>query len=192
MKFGGQRLLLARINCKNKSSAKRPKNSQKLTVVHNAILEAIAPGGIFNVIWDKVPSPNMRNPMIATLPYIKTHKEKLYPKKRVQESGKIKTSNMLCFVLPVKEKLLGIIVPCYEGFGKLFLVSHGLINVWENRMSCKAKSIDTNGKWNAIPLYQLTSVMESNTFCGPNKNHTDNNQNCCNNPSSCRSYYKFQ
>lgn len=55
-----------------------------LTIVHKAISEANAFGGRFNVIWDKVLSPNMRNPMTAMIPYINMHKIKLYTKKWVK------------------------------------------------------------------------------------------------------------
>lgn len=61
-----------------------------LTVVHNATFEIKACGGMFKVIWDKVLSPNMRNPITATHPYIKTHNIKLHHHKK----GNVKASAM--------------------------------------------------------------------------------------------------
>lgn len=49
----------------------------KLTVVHFATLEARACCGIFKVIWDNILWPNMRNPITATPPYIRTQNTKL-------------------------------------------------------------------------------------------------------------------
>lgn len=60
---------------------KAQRNLKILTIVHKAILEANAFGGRFNVICDLVPSPNMRNPETATLPYINMDKIKLHKDK---------------------------------------------------------------------------------------------------------------
>lgn len=50
----------------------------RITVVHIAIVEANEFFGKFNVIWDNVPSPNMRYPMAASKPYINVTKAKLF------------------------------------------------------------------------------------------------------------------
>lgn len=79
--------------------------------------------------------------------------------------------------------------PCYQCSGILFFVSHRLVYIWKNWMSCKAKPIDTNRKWNATPIHHLTSMMESNGC--PNRYHANNNQYCCYNPSNWKSKLKF-
>lgn len=101
---------------------------------------------------------------------------------RNQSLGKNKSDTFLA------EKLGAI--PCYYCFSKLCFVSHRLVYIWNNWMSCKAKSIDPNSKWNTAPIHQLASVMESNRC--PDTKHADNNQYCCSNPSSCRSQLRFQ
>ena len=70
----------------NKNNAKRLKKI--LTIVHKETLEANASRGRFNVICDKVPSPNMRNPMAPTPPYNKKGKTKLYNNKVYEVSEK--------------------------------------------------------------------------------------------------------
>jgi len=81
------------------------------------------------------------------------------------------------------------IKPCYQCFGILFFVSHRLIYIWKDWMSCKAKPIDTDSKWNPTPIHHLTSMMESNSR--PDREHTYNNQYCCCNPSNWRLQSKF-
>lgn len=49
------------------------------TVVHIATFEATEFFGKFNVIWERVSSPNMRNPIVAKEPYIAVHRAKLFP-----------------------------------------------------------------------------------------------------------------
>lgn len=50
-----------------------------ITVVQIATFEANASFGKFKVIWDRVPSPNIRYPTAAKEPYIAVHNMKLFP-----------------------------------------------------------------------------------------------------------------
>jgi len=53
-------------------------------------------------------------------------------------------------------------------------------------MSRVAKSVHTNGKWNATPIDQGTCLVKSNTLSSTKYHHTKNNQSCSNYSSSCK------
>lgn len=53
-------------------------------------------------------------------------------------------------------------------------------------MTREAKTIHTNSKWQAPPIYSFTSVMEPNSIHGTNKKDRDKNQNSGNHTTSCK------
>ena len=135
--------------------------------------------GIFRVIWDNVPWPNIRNPTIAIPPYIITHKRILHNKKGVKypREKASKTSTM---------HQNHVYVPYYQCLAKFCFISHWLVDIWKHSMPRKAKSIYTNREWNTTPVHQFTSLMEPNSSCYTNKNHRNNYQHRCKDPTSCK------
>lgn len=76
--------------------------------------------------------------------------------------------------------------PYYDCLAKFRLVSHWLVYIWKHRMPGIAKSVHTNDKWNATPVYYLTTLMEPNSIGCTKEKYTENYQNCCNHPTSCK------
>lgn len=147
--------------------------SLKLTVVHNAILDPTICWGKFKVICEFVSWPNIRNPMIAAPPYIRTHKMKLYNSKlngykmgsrEPKETAIIKSHDLNGEKKSIKLALL----PYYKCSDKFGFIGHWMIYIWENWMSWIAKTIDANCKRNATPIYHLTTWMKSNSLRGTN------------------------
>jgi hypothetical protein len=103
-------------------------------------------------------------------------------------SREIRDSQRTHWYLVTGTEKLGI-KPYYQCFCILFFVGHRLVYIWKDRMSCKAKPVDTDRKRNATPIHHLTSMMESNSC--PDREHTNDNQYCRYNPSNWRSQLKL-
>lgn len=61
------------------------------------------------------------------------------------------------------------LLPYYKCFSELSFISHRLINIWKHRMPRIAESINTDCKWDSVPVNQFSTLTKADITKSPEK-----------------------